>query len=64
MAKIDHSDRYDAGLSRAFAETHELIRRALKTLSDPAPDTFLGRKTQEPFPTENDSEIARRLKPS
>ena len=30
----------------------EAIARSLRLLAVPVPDTFLGRKTQEPFPTE------------
>ena len=32
------------------ARLRELAAEALKVLSQPVPDTFLGRKTQEPFP--------------
>ena len=41
----------DAGLSQALADTRELVRQASQLLRDPLPDTFLGRKTQEPFPS-------------
>ena len=37
-----------------FVEIHDqllkLIRRTRDVLEQPVPDTFLGRKTQEPFP--------------
>ena len=34
--------------------TREAAKRSLDILKEPAPDTFLGRKTQEPFPREDD----------
>ena len=40
----------DKHLERTWA----VIKEARKMLADtPCPDTFLGRKTQEPFPSEN-----------
>ena len=30
--------------------SHKVVAKALQVLGAPAPDTFLGRKTQEPFP--------------
>ncbi|MCP3402106.1 MULTISPECIES: hypothetical protein [unclassified Bradyrhizobium] len=32
----------------------ELVARSAEVLKLPSPDTFLGRKTQEPFPREED----------
>ncbi|MDA9421647.1 hypothetical protein [Bradyrhizobium sp. CCBAU 53380] len=32
----------------------EVVRKSRELVNEPAPDTFLGRKTQEPFPTEDD----------
>lgn len=52
MATLDRANRHDAGLSQELAKTRELIQQASKLLADPAPDTFLGRKTQEPFSAE------------
>jgi hypothetical protein len=43
---------YKADLSQLLARTRELVRQAAQQLRDPLPDTFLGRKTQEPFPRE------------
>ena len=57
MARLDHSDRHDAGLSQALAKTRELVREASKLLCDQAPDTFLGRKTQDPFPAEQTTTV-------
>jgi hypothetical protein len=38
---------------RLLRQAHAAIVRARRTLSEqPCPDTFLGRKTQEPFPQE------------
>ncbi len=36
--------------ARTVARTQELIGSAISLLREPAPDTFLGRKTREPFP--------------
>ena len=38
----------------AIAQSQELIYKTVRILRDPAPDTFLGRKTCEPFPSEDD----------
>ncbi|UWU75730.1 hypothetical protein QA641_40425 [Bradyrhizobium sp. CB1650] len=35
------------------AKQRELAGNAIKLLHDPLPDTFLGRKTQEPFSSED-----------
>jgi hypothetical protein len=43
---------HDWSLSQVLAETRELIREAAELLRDPPPDTFLGRKTHEPFSPE------------
>ncbi|MGX1353448.1 hypothetical protein AB7M49_007069 [Bradyrhizobium elkanii] len=37
---------------KQIAFVRELIARAAELLELPRPDTFLGRKTQEPFPQE------------
>jgi hypothetical protein len=57
----------DLGISRlhiATAKIHEEsakarlhIRMLTELLAAPAPDTFLGRKTQETFPREPDSKL-------
>ena len=36
------------------AQMREIIAKALEVLRAPIPDTFLGRKTQEPFPREDE----------
>jgi hypothetical protein len=36
------------------AKAQEAIESARRVLQLPAPDTFLGRKSYEPFPTEDD----------
>ena len=38
------------------ARIREITAEASKVLAQPAPDTFLGRKTQEPFPMEREPE--------
>ena len=40
---------HDEQLSRLIAQTRHLCRSSAQLLSQPRPDTFLGRKTQEPF---------------
>lgn len=39
-----------------LALVQEAIARSLEVLKSPLPDTFAGRKTQEPFPRDNDEE--------
>lgn len=42
-------------VARMIADTREVTARTVALLqSQPAPDTFAGRKTQEPFPQEDD----------
>jgi hypothetical protein len=45
-------DRWHAYVVEANAISHELVERSRKLLSGTAPNLFLGRRTQEPFPTE------------
>ncbi|SFI16332.1 hypothetical protein [Bradyrhizobium sp. Gha] len=42
-----------AEIAEQNARIRELIARASEVLKLPKPDTFLGRKTQEPFPNED-----------
>jgi hypothetical protein len=42
-----------AGIDEQNAKTRVLIALSLEALRLPAVDTFLGRKTQEPFPRES-----------
>ena len=37
-------------IERHIARTRELVAESLDALRSGVPDTFLGRKTQEPFP--------------
>ncbi|MBR1160879.1 hypothetical protein [Bradyrhizobium elkanii] len=53
----DVPNAYQAWREELVAQTHEVIQRSLKILRETSPDTFVGRKTQEPFPKE---EIRRR----
>ncbi|WP_407180258.1 hypothetical protein [Bradyrhizobium sp. STM 3562] len=39
-------------LARQTERTREITKQAVELLRQPVPDTFLGRKTQEPFPRE------------
>ncbi len=49
--------RHEAVTFIRFIEMHDqllkAIRRARRVLEQPVPDTFLGRKTQEPFPNQD-----------
>ncbi len=40
--------------SDKLKEARELTKGVRETLNRPSPDTFLGRKTQEPFPQEDE----------
>ncbi|WP_024507314.1 hypothetical protein [Bradyrhizobium sp. ARR65] len=48
-----HRAKANLALNQLIAQTRELVREAAHLLREPIPDTFLGRKTQEPFPIEN-----------
>jgi hypothetical protein len=43
---------------RAMSETEEVMAKSRQLLRRPVPDTFAGRKTQEPFPKEKKSKAA------
>lgn len=47
-------------------QVRKAIREALEVLTLPRPDTFLGRKTHEPFPSEDDDDVqdGQRRKPA
>jgi hypothetical protein len=38
-------------------QVRKAIRESLEILKLPRPDTFLGRKTHEPFPSEDDHDV-------
>jgi hypothetical protein len=38
------------------ARTHQIVIAAKELLSRPLPDTFIGRRTHEPFRKENDTQ--------
>ncbi|MBR0844990.1 hypothetical protein JQ607_32740 [Bradyrhizobium liaoningense] len=53
--KDDHLRRIHdeaAAIARHSAHIRDLLTRSFEILQQPLPDTFLGRKTYEPFPTE------------
>ena len=51
MAEVPNA--YQAWREELVAQTHEVIQRSLRILREnPSADTFVGRKTQEPFPQE------------
>jgi hypothetical protein len=43
-----------------LARAHEAIESARRVLQLPPPDTFLGRRSYEPFPTEDENRDNRR----
>ena len=43
-----------AEIAEQDAFMREVIAKAMKILETPVPDTFLGRRTQEPFPQEEE----------
>lgn len=47
-------------------QVRKAIRESLEALTLPRPDTFLGRKTHEPFPSEHDDDVhdGQRRKPA
>ena len=45
---------FSSWILRARSETQQVLTKARELLSQPAPDTFAGRKTQEPFPKRSD----------
>ena len=47
---LDRARALAADIAEQSAITRTLIARCLEILRAPRPDTFLGRKTQEPFP--------------
>jgi hypothetical protein len=49
--RIFHVTRTDADHAE---QMREVVRESRELLKQPAPDTFAGRKTQEPFPKEDD----------
>jgi hypothetical protein len=50
--RIFHVTRTDADQAE---QMREVIRESRELLKQPGPDTFVGRKTQEPFPKEDDT---------
>ncbi|QOG18606.1 MULTISPECIES: hypothetical protein [Bradyrhizobium] len=51
---IDSVHELAAEISEQNARIRELTAQAASVLKQPRPDTFLGRKTHEPFPKEQD----------
>jgi hypothetical protein len=51
---MENQRRWSSNLSigELLAETRDLVRSAAGLAREPVPDSFLGRKTQEPFPKE------------
>ncbi|QOZ68901.1 hypothetical protein [Bradyrhizobium arachidis] len=49
---ISHARDLSSEIAEQNARMRELLADAAEVLKLPMPDTFLGRKTQEPFPME------------
>lgn len=45
-------------VARQTERSREITRRSVEILKEPMPDTFLGRKTHDPFPHEKRGPIA------
>ncbi|MGY4622698.1 hypothetical protein [Bradyrhizobium sp. USDA 4486] len=52
---IDSVHEAAAHINEQNARLREMTAQAASVLKEPRPDTFLGRKTYEPFPKEEDS---------
>ncbi len=48
-----------AEIAKQNAQMREGIAKAVEVLKTPVPDTFLGRKTHEPFPSERERPLVR-----
>ncbi len=48
----DRGDFRPPSITPFIEQLREIIARSRELLKEPPPDTFLGRKTQEPFPTQ------------
>ena len=53
-AIISRVHRETSAIARQNALIRALVARTIEVLNAPMPDTFLGRRTQEPFPKESD----------
>ncbi|MBR0831428.1 hypothetical protein JQ596_38580 [Bradyrhizobium manausense] len=51
-----HSHASEIAEQNAFMRA--VVRKAMEILRAPIPDTFLGRKTQDPFPKEDEADMA------
>jgi len=53
--RIYHSSQTDAAIFKAREELRRAKEKAADVLKRPKPDSFLGRKTQEPFPKDSEN---------
>jgi len=53
-APIHHVHNETAAIATQNERVRSEIAKALEVLKTPRPDTFLGRRTQDPFPGEDD----------
>lgn len=54
MDQHSQHSMYVEWVRELVARAHEITVRSREILRLPVPDTFLGRKTQEPFPNEDE----------
>ncbi|WP_439360984.1 hypothetical protein [Bradyrhizobium sp. DASA03007] len=52
--KITRTRNLTSEIADANASMRETVQRSREILKEPPPDTFLGRKTHEPFPIEKE----------
>jgi hypothetical protein len=64
MRNVHHTRSLAFEIAQANADMRELIGSSLEILKTPIPDTFLGRKTQEPFPVERKARAPLRSSPA
>jgi len=53
--RIYHSSQTDAAIFKAREELRRAKEKAADVLKRPKPDSFLGRKIQEPFPKDSEN---------
>jgi hypothetical protein len=56
--RIHYVHNHASEIAEQIAFMRETVRRAVEMLRLPIPDTFLGRKTHDPFPAEDPIERA------
>lgn len=57
-SRIQRIHNETTAITKQNVSMREVIAKSLEVLNIPLPDTFLGRKTHEPFPFEGEAEPA------